>query len=384
MQRFYKKEWIFVIILSVALGLRQMTMTMIMPFISVYSMGLKGSTPFLTGIALGIYGLMQALFQIPYGILGDRFGNKKMMLIGIVQVIAGLFIGYIAHNIYMLILSRALQGSGAILAIGYSWLATETRREVRTRALSIMGMVIGVTATLSFIFGPLLYHIMSIEQMFLVGALLFCGIFVIILFGLERSDVEEQESGEKEALIWKTLIKDRNFCLLNGLSFLNNYVITGAFLIFPLMIANRIGLGLMWSVFTPAVIVALVYMKIITPYLDKNSTKLLLFINTGLLLVGVLSLVIARNNTIVLYSGTLFLMSGYIALATSIPTIVNNQVTDSNRGAVNGVINSFQYIGAFFGAVISGFFLHWGVLAVIIGLFIVGALFYLSIFLYRS
>lgn len=384
MQKFYKKEWVFVIILSLALGLRQMTMTMIMPFISVYSMTLKGTTPLLTGVALGIYGLMQALFQIPYGILGDRFGNKKLMLIGIVQVIVGLFIGYIARDIYMLILSRALQGSGAILAIGYSWLATETRREVRTRALSIMGMVIGVTATLSFIFGPLLYHIMSIEQMFLVGALLFCGIFVIILFGLERSDVEVDNTGEKDVLIWKTLLKDRNFCLLNGLSFMNNYAITGAFLIFPLMIDRCIGLGMMWSVFAPAVLIALVYMKLITPHLDKKRTRTLLFVNTGLLLLGVLALVIARNNTVVLYGGTILLMSGYIALATSIPTIVNNQVADGNRGAVNGVINSFQYVGAFFGAVVSGFFLHWGILAVIIGIFIVSVIFYVSIFWYQQ
>lgn len=384
MKSFYKKEWLFVIILSFALGLRQMTMTMIMPFISVYSMSLKGSTPLLTGVALGIYGLMQAIFQIPYGMLGDRFGNKKMMLIGIVQVMLGLFLGYIAQNIYMLILSRALQGSGAILAIGYSWLATETRREVRTKALSIMGMVIGVTATLSFVFGPLLYHIMSIQQMFLVGSLLFGCIFIIILFGLSSEAVEKEVNPELEAFTWKILLKDRNFLVLNGLSFMNNYIITGAFLILPLIISQCIGLGQMWMVFTPSVCIALVYMKCITPYLDTKHTKRILFINTVLLAVGVALLFLAQQNTSMLYIGAITLMSGYIALATCIPTIVNNKVHDSNRGTVNGIVNSLQYVGAFFGAIISGVCMGYGMNVTIGALLCICVFFCATLFFYSE
>ncbi|MGL4662634.1 MAG: MFS transporter [Culicoidibacterales bacterium] len=384
MKSFYKKEWVFVIILSLALGLRQMTMTMIMPFISVYSMSLKGSTPFLTGVALGIYGLMQAIFQIPYGLLGDRFGNKKMMLIGIVQVMCGLFLGYMAHNIYILILSRALQGSGAILAIGYSWLATETRREVRTSALSIMGMVIGVTATLSFVFGPLLYHVMSIEQMFLVGAILFGVIFIIILFGLSDEHVEKEVNIEQDGLTWQMLFKDRNFCLLNGLSFMNNYIITGAFLILPLIIATRVGLGQMWTVFTPGVLIALVYMKLITPYLDRAFTKIILLVNTLILLFGVVLLLFANSNTVLLYTGVILLMMGYISLATCVPTIVNNKVHDSNRGVVNGVINSLQYVGAFVGAIVSGVCMNYGMNVTIVALCCVCALFCASLFFYQE
>lgn len=382
MKRLDRKEWVFVIILSAALGLRQMTMTMIMPFLSLYGMTLKGATPFLTGVALGIYGLMQAIFQIPYGMLSDRFGNKKMMLIGVIQVMIGLFLGYVAHTIYILILSRALQGSGAILAIGYSWLSSKTSTDVRTRALSIMGMVIGVTATLSFVFGPLLYRVMSVEHMFLVGALLFGFIFLLILFGLEDSKISKTTNVVFDSSWWK-LFKDWNFCLLNGLSFMNNYIITGSFLILPSIITKHIGLEWMWSVFTPAIICALLYMKFTTSLIDKKSLYFLVC-DSILLFGGIGCLCIEDINSIFLYSGVIFLMTGYIALATHIPAIVNNQVDDDNRGMVNGVINSLQYVGAFFGAVISGAILHFGMSSVLLSLGAVILLFSLMLFSYKK
>jgi MFS family permease len=91
---FTKKDILFLIVISLALGIRQMAMTMVMPFISTYSNTLSYSNSTLSGVALGVFGLTQAIFQIPFGIWSDKIGNKRVMLIGLMQVIVGLFIAF--------------------------------------------------------------------------------------------------------------------------------------------------------------------------------------------------------------------------------------------------------------------------------------------------
>lgn len=175
-----------VVMLSLAIGLRQMSMTIVMPFISTYCKTLEGYTPLMAGLALGIFGLTQAIFQIPFGILSDRYGNKKMVLIGIAQVVIGLVLAYFAKNIGVLVFARALQGSGAIIGVAYSWTAGIVEERKRTSALSILGGFVSVAAALAFAIGPLLRGIMSVNRMFLICAILLLGNGVYILFFPER------------------------------------------------------------------------------------------------------------------------------------------------------------------------------------------------------
>ncbi len=197
---FSKKELMFICTLGFALGMRQMAMTMVVPFISVYSKTLTYSTPVLAGIALGVFGLMQAFFQIPFGVLSDKFGNKKVILIGLMQVIIGLLLAYFAKNIYLLIIARALQGSGAIIAVGYSWISSNVYYDRRTRAISIVGIILGFAATASFALGPIIHKYVSVNNMFLYCALLILLSWIIILVFLkEKESYKEKFYDEKES-----------------------------------------------------------------------------------------------------------------------------------------------------------------------------------------
>jgi MFS family permease len=133
---------------------------------------LGGYTPVLAGFAIGVFGLTQAIFQIPFGVLSDEYRNKKMMLIGLIQVAAGLFIAYISKNIGLLILARALQGSGAVIGVGYSWTASMVDEKERISAMSLLGAFISAAAALAFAIGPLLREIISVNLMFLFCAIL--------------------------------------------------------------------------------------------------------------------------------------------------------------------------------------------------------------------
>jgi MFS family permease len=186
---FNQNKHIFVGTLGFALGVRQMAMTMVMPFLSTYSKTLKYNTPILSGMSLGIFGLMQAIFQIPYGIWSDKKGNKIVMVTGLFQVILGLIIAYFATNIYILIFARALQGSGAIIAVGYSWiLSVSENSKERNNHLAIISIIVGVAASSSFAFGPLIHRFVSLSNMFLYSALLIFLSWLVIVFLLKDSD----------------------------------------------------------------------------------------------------------------------------------------------------------------------------------------------------
>lgn len=355
---FTKKEYILVIMLSLALGIRQMTMTLVMPFISTYSKTLSNNTPALAGVALGIFGLTQAIFQIPYGILSDKIGNKIVMIIGLLQVAAGLIIAYFSKSIYTLILARALQGSGAIIGVGYSWIGGAVHEKKRIRALSILGMVIGFFAVISFGIGPLIHSFLSVKQMFLVCAILiFLCISYILFFIKEEKNLVKDESNTNFKNGVKVLLKNNLFTKLNLAAFINNYIMVSVFYIVPIYLDRITGLNGMWKVFLPAIIIAIVCMKISVKFVEAGYSKPILIASFVSIFLGV-CLYFNKSSFMFILIGSILFMIGYVCLSTIIASNVNAIATERNRGVVNGVVNSFQYIGSFIGSVITG--LLWG------------------------
>ena len=354
---FSKKELLFITTLSFALGIRQMAMTLIMPFISTYSKSLTYSSPLLAGVALGAFGLSQAIFQIPFGIWSDKVGNKPVMLCGLMQVIIGLIIGFFSKNIYMLIFSRALQGSGAVIAVGYSWISSSVGEKVRTKALSIVGMIIGFAATISFVLGPLLHNILSVKQMFLVCALLILSVWAIILFSLkeDKNKIKKSEKDKEMNIVSviKELLQNRIFLILNLAAFLNNYIMASVFYGIPQYLDKITGINGMWKVFAPAVIIAIIFMRKTIKFVEKGFGSQLIIISFIITAIGII-FYFNKNSFLFILVGTILFMTGYICLSTVIPSLANDIAENRYRGTTNGLLNSFQYIGSFVGAVITG------------------------------
>lgn len=341
---------IFVGTLGVALGIRQMTMTMVMPFLSTYSSTLKYNTPMLAGIALGIFGLMQALFQIPYGIWSDKKGNKIVMVIGLLQVGIGLVIAYFANNIYWLIFARAMQGSGAIIAVGYSWISsTVTDQKERMKSMSIISTIIGVAAALSFAFGPLIHKFVSVKDMFLYSAIIiFIAWFVIVLFLKDTKNIYNEETMEVKDAI-RILSKDKSFIALNIAALINNFIMTAIFFSIPQYLEKITGIDGMWKIFMPTVIVAIIVMRIVVRRLNNSESVNFLISAFVLSALGVL-FYLNKDSFISIFIGTLLFMIGYISISTIIPVLGNFILEDKYRGTGNGIINSLQYIGSFLGS----------------------------------
>lgn len=350
---FSQKEMLFLLTISLALGIRQMAMTMVMPFISTYSKTLLYSNAALAGVALGIFGLTQAIFQIPYGILSDKIGNKIVILVGLMQVIVGLLIAFSAKNIYILIFARALQGSGAVIATGYSWVTGSVDSEKRARALSFLGIIIGFAAAASFALGPLVNRALSVRQMFLVCAFLILIVWLLILLFLKDSKKKTEASEVNIGQGIRILLKNKEFLSLNLAGFFNNFIMVSVFYIVPIYLQPITGTEGMWRIFMPSVIIAIVCMRKSVKYIEKGYGKILIKAAFIISALGISFYFINKSFYSILIGSILF-MTGYILLATIIPSIANDIAENSYRGAANGIINSFQYIGSFAGAAITG------------------------------
>lgn len=179
----------FLIALGCVVGLQTLSMTMLNSFIDLYGETLKWNTPFLCGLALGIYGLSNAAFQIPYGSLSDRMGRKPVIMAGLALLSIGLFIGFLANNIYFLIISRALQGSGAIQGLAYAWINDGVEDDKKSRAMSIAGVIVAIGGVGAFVGGPLLYNIMSVRYIFLICSVLIFLTLLFIMFFIKEEKV---------------------------------------------------------------------------------------------------------------------------------------------------------------------------------------------------
>ncbi|WP_423243247.1 MFS transporter [Clostridium autoethanogenum] len=346
-------EMLSVIMLSLVLALRQMAMTIVSPFISVYSKSLLYNTPLLAGLALGIFGLTQAIFQIPFGALSDKYGNKIMMLIGILQVDIGLVVAFLAKNIYVFIFARALQGSGAILGVGYSWVSSMVTKDKEIKALSILGAFVSCAAALSFALGPIIHNFLPVNKMFLICALLIFVNWLYILLFLEDSKNYTNKIKNSFKENFKILVKNKTFIILNKAAFCNNFMMMAVFYVLPIYLSNVTGINGMWRIFIPSIIIAIIFMKKAIMYIKKYGSNIIL---AAAFAVSSLSIFFYFQKTsyIFLLLGTIFFFCGYMCLTTILATNVNNIVKDDLRGTANGIFNSFQYIGSFAGSIAAG------------------------------
>ena len=119
-----------VAVLAGIYGLRILGLFLILPVFSLYAAHLQGSTPFLIGMALGIYGLTNAILQIPLGTLSDRIGRKPVIAAGLLIFACGSVVAAVSDSITGVIIGRAIQGAGAIAAAAMALTADLTSEEL--------------------------------------------------------------------------------------------------------------------------------------------------------------------------------------------------------------------------------------------------------------
>ncbi|MDU1535486.1 MAG: MFS transporter, partial [Neisseria sp.] len=177
----FPHEWRASTTLSGVYALRMLGMFLVLPVLSLYAASLPGAenNKTLVGLAMGIYGLTQALLQLPLGIASDKFGRKKTIYVGLIVFAAGSFLAAAANSLPMLVAARAIQGAGAVSAAVTALLADLTRDGVRTRAMAMIGLSIGLTFSVSLVVAPMIADIIGVPGLFMLT-----GILTVISIGV--------------------------------------------------------------------------------------------------------------------------------------------------------------------------------------------------------
>lgn len=158
--------------LSSIFALRMLGLFMIIPVFSVVGQSYQYATPALIGLAVGVYGLSQAILQIPFSLLADRFNRKPLVVFGLLLFAIGGAIAGLSDTIYGVIIGRAIAGAGAVSAVVMALLADVTREEQRTKAMAAMGMSIGLSFVVAFSLGPWLTSLVGISGLFFVTTIM--------------------------------------------------------------------------------------------------------------------------------------------------------------------------------------------------------------------
>jgi MFS family permease len=339
-------------------GLRMLGLFIILPIFAIYAEHLPGGdSHLLIGIALGAYGLTQAILQIPAGWLSDRYGRKPVIYISLVLFALGSFIAADASNIYWIIIGRVVQGAGALNAAVMALTADLTREEVRTKAMAMIGITIGITFSISMVLSPLLNNVLGVPGIFaLTGvlALLAMGVvkFVIPDPAITRfhSDTEASWGQFAEVLRNKDLLR------LDFGIFSLHAILMSVFMQVPFVL-QKDGLDLShhWYIYLPVMLVAFVLM--VPPIIiaeKKAKMKQVFMLAIFLAMCAQALLMFGQNSLWGVALALLIFFTAFNVLEATLPSMISKIAPLAAKGTAMGVYSSVQFLGAFFGAAAGG------------------------------
>ena len=347
------KERLFALKVSLVMATRMFGLFMLFPVMSVYARGYSSTTPFLIGLAIGIYGLTQACLQIPFGYLSDRFGRKPMLLAGLSLFLLGSIVAASATDILFVIIGRALQGGGAISAVLMAFLADFVSEENRAKANAFVGFQIGLAFMLSLLIGPIIASSAGMSGLFWAIAGLSI-VAVLIVFTLPSvkpiSYYKLSLSAFKEILNPQLMRLDFSIFSLH-------LILACGFIVMPLLLVenNIVANEDNWQLYLPAIAISFVGMVPLIIASEKyKKTKLILLLSIGLLIISQIlffSLDLSLGIFIILLS--LFFIA-FNTVEAILPSLLSKTAGASKRGLAMGVFSTSQFLGIFIGGVIGG------------------------------
>jgi len=340
-------------------GLRMLGMFLILPVFAVYAEHLPGGDNHtLIGLALGTYGLTQALLQLPFGMASDRLGRKRVIYAGLLLFAFGSFWAAFADNIYMVIVGRAIQGAGAISAAVTALLADLTREEHRTKAMAMVGATIGLTFAASLVLGPALYHAISIPGIFAMTGVLALLAMAVVKFGVPDPRVSRFHSdAEATPARLSGVLRDGELLRLNFGIFALHAVQMAMFVVIPFALRETGGIDANhhWQVYLPVVVISFALMVPAIIYGERKARLKPVFVAAvGLMLVAQLLFAASIDRFWGIVASLVLYFAAFNILEASLPSIISKIAPAGAKGTAIGVYNTSQSLGIFAGGVAGG------------------------------
>ena len=346
-------ERLFALKVSLIMSVRMLGLFMLFPVMSVYAGDYDSSTPFLIGMAIGVYGLTQALLQIPFGYLSDRFGRKPILIIGLLIFLLGSVVAANASNIIFVVIGRALQGGGAISAVLMAFLADSISEDNRAKANAFVGFQIGVAFMLSLIIGPIITSRIGLSGLFWVIGLLSI-IAMLIVLSLQHSkpvNYYRLSFGAFKEILTRELVA------LDFSVFSLHLILASGFIVMPLLIMENQIVSMIdnWQLYLPAVLLSFIGMIPLIIISEKfKKTKYILLLSIFLLIASQIIFFISNLNfSVFLLTLTIFFVA-FNTVEAILPSLLSRTASASKRGLAMGIFSTSQFLGTFIGGAIGG------------------------------
>jgi len=339
-------------------ALRMLGLFMILPVFALYAGDLEGATPALAGLAIGIYGLTQALLQIPFGLVSDHIGRKPVIVFGLLVFAAGSVVAATADTMFMVIVGRALQGAGAIAAAIMALTADLIREEHRVKAMAIIGMSIGVAFALAMVLGPVLNTWIGVPGIFWLTAVLAIGGIAVVVLMVPNPAVScVRRDAETVPAQITSVLRDSQLLRLDLGIFSLHLILTASFVVLPLALRDLAGLPAdqHWLLYLPVLVLSL---PMAIPFIlaaEKYRRMKQVFVG-AIAVIALVQAALALFHTSVL-SIALLLFVFYAAfnlLEAILPSLIAKMAPPDRKGTAMGVYSSSQFFGAFVGGAVGG------------------------------
>jgi MFS family permease len=345
---------------SIAIALificRMQGLFLLIPVFSVMALNLADATPFLVGLAMGVYGLSQAMMQIPFGYLSDKFGRKSLIIIGLLLFIIGSILGIFANNIWWIIVARFIQGLGAVGGVLIALLSDITPENKRTQAMAVVGASIGLSFMLAMLIAPILTKVDGLATLFSVMAGLGIIGIVILILCLPKKPPQLLQHNVKLS------VSKSKLWPLNAGIFFQHLILTANFFVLPIVLKNFIKLDYisnMWSFYVPNILIAFILVFPIIRIAEKNNNNKFyfnFFVVVATISQGLLAFVFNNYYIFLLISGVYFIAFNY--LEATLPSMISKLAPPDQKGAAMGVYSTSQFLGIFLGGLLAGSVYH--------------------------
>ncbi len=358
-------------------ALRMLGLFLILPVFAVHARGIPGGDDAtLVGLALGIYGLTQAVLQLPFGMASDRWGRKPVIVSGLLLFAFGSFAAAAATGIVGTIVGRALQGAGAISAAVNAFVADSTRDSQRTKAMAMVGASIGVTFALSLVGAPLLYKAIGMGGIFSLTGLLALAAIVVVVFVVPPAPRAVVADASRTPL--RDVVREPDLLRLNFGIFSLHAVQMAMFVVLPTWLADRAGIAVSdhWKIYLPVVVLSFLLMLPPLFWSERRGKLRAVFLGSiAMVLLVQLALVAQPSGLLPFAILLLVFFAGFNVLEASLPSLISRLAPVDAKGAALGVYNTTQSLGLFFGGVLGGWVQQvWGRPAVFVACAVLMAL----------
>ncbi|MDX1474701.1 MAG: MFS transporter [Reinekea sp.] len=334
---------------------RMLGLFMVLPVLSLYGMDLEKASPQTLGLALGIYGITQALLQIPFGAASDRFGRKPLIVLGLVIFLVGSVVAALSTHVMGLVFGRALQGAGAISSVVLALLADYTRESERSKAMAVVGAVIGSSFVVAVMLGPWIAGIGGLSGLFwFTAGLALLGMLVLLWLPPVPGLQIHQERKFHASQIGQVL-RDGNVLILSLGVFLLHMTMTALFVALPIVLVERgFAADDLGQVYAPVMIIAFLGMAPMMMLSERNNAQVkFLRLAAVLISVALVALVGVKAGAASALALLVFFV-GFNFIEATLPSLLSRKAEAQSRGTAMGVFATAQFIGAASGGMVGG------------------------------